>query len=141
MGWASASDIFDPVAQALIDAGVSDDVKRQVLGKLIDKLQAEDWDTEDESVDAFRDDPLIVSLFMERGVRASIDVADGYCQIDHSGGQWHLACCRDYSDVQPGTVEAHDGMVRAWVAHAAQAHGGDGRVPAWALIVPEGADR
>ena len=67
MGWASAGAIFDPVAQALIDLNASDDVKRGVLGPLIDRLTAEDWDTCDESADAFADDPVIVELFGERG--------------------------------------------------------------------------
>jgi hypothetical protein len=31
-------------------------------------LQACDWDTEDESLEEFRDDPVIVSLFAEHSV-------------------------------------------------------------------------
>ena len=42
MGWSSAGGIFNPVAQALIDAGVSDEVKRTVLGRLIAQLQEDD---------------------------------------------------------------------------------------------------
>lgn len=68
MGWASAGGIFDPVAQALVDLGASEDVKRKVLGPLIDKLRNEDWDTCDESAEQFADDPAIVALFAERGL-------------------------------------------------------------------------
>lgn len=68
MGWASAGEIFDPVAQALIDLGADEQTKRRVLGTLIDKLQDGDWDTEDESLAEFADDPVIVALFAERGV-------------------------------------------------------------------------
>lgn len=68
MGWGSAGDIFDPVAQALVDLGASEDVKRRVLGPLIDKLRDEDWDTCDESAERFVDDPVIVALFAERGL-------------------------------------------------------------------------
>jgi hypothetical protein len=67
MGWASAGTIFDPVAQALIDLDATDDMKRGVLGPLIDQLTGEDWDTCDESANKFRDDPVIVALFAERG--------------------------------------------------------------------------
>ncbi|MCX5209766.1 hypothetical protein OG689_10770 [Kitasatospora sp. NBC_00240] len=68
MGWASASRIFDPVAQALIDAGASDELKTRVLGKLISQLQNEDWDTEDESLEDFRHDPAIVAAFAANDV-------------------------------------------------------------------------
>jgi hypothetical protein len=67
MGWASAGDIFDPVAQALIDLGATEDMKRGVLGPLIEKLQAEDWDTCDESARRFADDEVIADLFAEAG--------------------------------------------------------------------------
>ncbi len=67
MGWASAGEIFDPIAQALIDVGATDDMKRTVLGPLIDRLTAEDWDTCDESAEEFADDPVITALFAERG--------------------------------------------------------------------------
>lgn len=73
MGWASASRIFDPVAQGLIDAGASGEIKRRVLGDLIGTLQGEDWDTEDESLEEFRDDPVIVALFAEHGVKLPED--------------------------------------------------------------------
>jgi hypothetical protein len=68
MGWASAGPIFDSVAQGLIDAGASEEIKRRVLGDLIGTLQGEDWDTEDESLEAFRGDQVIVDLFAEHGV-------------------------------------------------------------------------
>lgn len=68
MGWNTGGDIFDPVARALVDLGADEKTKRTVLGKLIDTLQANDWDTEDESLYAFRDDPVIVDLFHEAGV-------------------------------------------------------------------------
>lgn len=73
MGWASGGRIFDSVAQGLIDANASAEIKRQVLGDLIDALQEEDWDTEDESLEAFKDDLVIVELFAEHGVRADDD--------------------------------------------------------------------
>lgn len=68
MGWASGADIFDRVARSLINAHVDEDTKRQVLGEPIDSLQDSDWDTEDESLERFRDDAVIVELFAQRGI-------------------------------------------------------------------------
>jgi hypothetical protein len=76
MGWASASRIFDPVAQGLIDAGASEEIKRRVLGDLIGVLQGEDWDTEDESLEEFGDDPVIVAVFAEHGIKLHDDEGD-----------------------------------------------------------------
>ena len=67
MGWSGANEIFDPVAEALVEAKVSDEVKRSVLGVLIGQLQDEDWDTEEISLEQFRDDPAIVAAFAEHG--------------------------------------------------------------------------
>jgi hypothetical protein len=52
MGWASAGQIFDPVALALIDSGVPDKAITRVCVVLIKQLQAGDWDTTGESWDA-----------------------------------------------------------------------------------------
>ncbi|TDB83416.1 hypothetical protein E1264_28470 [Actinomadura sp. KC216] len=69
MGWGSAGyRIFDPVAQALIDADASEETKRRVLGDLIEELRQEDWDTEHDSLQRFEDDPTIVAIFAEHGV-------------------------------------------------------------------------
>lgn len=68
MGWNTANQIFDPVARALIDAGATDELKTRVLGELIGQLQQEDWDTEDESLDEFKDDPAIVAAFAANDV-------------------------------------------------------------------------
>ncbi|MFD5663427.1 hypothetical protein ACFWIK_00760 [Streptomyces anthocyanicus] len=68
MGWNSANRIFDPVAKALQKANADDDTKRTVLGVLIRELQEGDWDTEDESLEDFLNDPAIVSAFADRNV-------------------------------------------------------------------------
>ncbi|MFI0236357.1 hypothetical protein [Streptomyces sp. NPDC016845] len=68
MGWNSAHRIFDPVAKALIETGADDDTKRKVLGDLIGELQEGDWDTGDESLEDFLDDPAIVSAFADHNV-------------------------------------------------------------------------
>lgn len=68
MGWASAGAIFDNVARSLQTAGACVTIKRQALGPLIDSLRDNDWDTEYESLEQFRDDPVIVDLFAQRGI-------------------------------------------------------------------------
>ncbi|MGK9463961.1 hypothetical protein ACSLFT_28605 [Streptomyces sp. G6] len=68
MGWNSANRIFDPVARALINTGADDTTKRKVLGDLISELQDGDWDTGDESLEDFLDDPAIVAAFHDRNV-------------------------------------------------------------------------
>ncbi|EDY43932.1 hypothetical protein [Streptomyces sp. SPB074] len=42
MGWSSATTVFTPIAQALIDAGTDDATKRRVLVDLIRGLQQGD---------------------------------------------------------------------------------------------------
>jgi hypothetical protein len=69
MGWASAGQaIFDPVMQALIDAGASDEIKATIASRLIDVLQENDWDTEDESLEEFANDPVIVAAFADHEI-------------------------------------------------------------------------
>ena len=70
MGYASAGyTIFNPIMRALIASGAPDDTKKTVASLLIKQLQAEDWDTEDESLEEFADDLAIVAAFAENGVR------------------------------------------------------------------------
>lgn len=69
MGFGSAGyKFFDPTARALIKAGASSEEKEQLLGDLIEHLQVEDWDTELDSLQQFRDDPAIVRAFAKHGV-------------------------------------------------------------------------
>ncbi|MGW1938985.1 hypothetical protein [Streptomyces goshikiensis] len=63
MGWGSAYRVFNNVADGLIEAGASDDVKEKTLTKLIRDLQDEDWDTELDSLQDYRNDPAIVRAF------------------------------------------------------------------------------
>lgn len=73
MGWASAGRIFDTVADGLIKANASDEIKRDVLGTLCSALQDEDWDTEEESLEQYAGDPVIVQMFADHGVALSED--------------------------------------------------------------------
>lgn len=60
--------IFNTVADALVEAGASDDVKEKALTKVIRGLQEEDWDTELDSLQSYRDDPAIVRAFANNDV-------------------------------------------------------------------------
>jgi hypothetical protein len=68
MGWNSAGEIFDPVAKTLVELNASDATKTRVLGDLIGALQDGDWDTEDGSLEQFKDDPAIVAAFADHDV-------------------------------------------------------------------------
>ncbi|MFJ5638680.1 hypothetical protein [Streptomyces sp. NPDC093223] len=69
MGFGSAGlTFFNPVAHSLIEAGASDEAKEKTLTKLIADLQAEDWDTELDSLQLFLDDPAIVRAFAANGI-------------------------------------------------------------------------
>ncbi|MFI8300018.1 hypothetical protein ACIGCZ_29240 [Streptomyces nigra] len=69
MGFGSAGlTFFNPVARSLIEAGASDEVKEKTLTDLIANLQAEDWDTELDSLQLFLNDPAIVRAFANNGI-------------------------------------------------------------------------
>ncbi|MFJ2205998.1 hypothetical protein [Streptomyces microflavus] len=69
MGWGSAgAKIFDPVARALIAADAPD--RETILADIIGALQAEDWDTELDSLDRFLTDPPTVQAFARHGITA-----------------------------------------------------------------------
>lgn len=149
MGWASAGSIFDPVAAALIEAGASDDLKRRVLGKLIETLQDGDWDTEDESLRQFRDDPVIVAEFVKHCVGDEIGTygseVTGLIGVTDDDSAWTLTCEGRSScgqlDTRPLTVAGHDDLVCAWAAHDQERHNGAGEVPDWMLLGDQEATR
>jgi hypothetical protein len=138
MGWASAGEIFDPVAQALIDCGADEQTKRRVLGMLIGKLQDGDWDTEDESMRQFRHDPVIAELFRKAGVGDDLYTAGVYGELEFHGDEWVLSC-DEHGELDRADDDAagHDSLVLVWVGHCRDRHGGDGQVHPDMLINPE----
>jgi hypothetical protein len=68
MGWGSGYSIFNTVADALVEAEASDEVKERALTKVIRGLQEEDWDTELDSLQSYLDDPAIVRAFANNDV-------------------------------------------------------------------------
>ena len=69
MGWCSASDIFDTVARGLIQADASREVMFETLTPLIERLRADDWDCEYDSLTVFRGNPVIVDIFAAFGIQ------------------------------------------------------------------------
>lgn len=67
MGWGSAGRIFDPIARGLIQAEVEDDKVTDLADQIIGLLVAEDWDTVNESVNEFQDNPAILAAFNRNG--------------------------------------------------------------------------
>jgi hypothetical protein len=65
MGWASASPIFDAVAQKLIDHSAPEHVVTDVCAALIQELCDGDWDTLDESINRFRDSSAVMAAFRQ----------------------------------------------------------------------------
>lgn len=68
MGWNSANEIFDPVCEAILQVGIAAEKATEILRVLISKLQDGDWDTEDESLDEFGNEPVVVDAFRKCGI-------------------------------------------------------------------------
>lgn len=130
MGWNSANRIFNPVARALIEAKATDETKRKVLGDLIAELQEGDWDTEDESLEDFLDDPAIVAAFHDRNVHTQDQsccrqtvVADAQERITVALAERFADCAPEdemYVEMQlPGGEERHRGVTPQEVAEVA----------------------
>jgi hypothetical protein len=64
MGWNSANEYFDPVADAFIALGAPAEIVTPVLTVLVRALKDGDWDTEDESEEKYKDHPAIVAAFI-----------------------------------------------------------------------------
>lgn len=127
MGWSSAGDIFNKVADAFIAEQATDRLKANVLGPLIDVLRDGDWDTWDESREQYTADPAISELFAKLG-REFYGNGE-YGEIDFSGGRWSLRCSHHgILDVADDNAAEHDRLVRLWASHDQADHGGDGEV-------------
>lgn len=63
MGWNSANPIFDETARAVLNANIGSEKTTDILTVLIDQLRDGDWDTLDESINEFRDEPAVIAAF------------------------------------------------------------------------------
>lgn len=96
MGWASANEIFDPVADVLIGSGADAGVQQAVCSALIGSLLRQGWDTGEESLGLYRDHAPVVAAFREHGITVM-------CGEEHLEETW---VCEE--------EEGHEGDHRDW---------------------------
>lgn len=68
MGWGSAGGLFNDIVHAMIDGGVHGDNLTDICEKIIRQFQEGDWDTEEESLEAFDRHPDVVEAFRRCGI-------------------------------------------------------------------------
>ena len=109
MGWASGGEVFDPVADKLIELGATEEMKREVCSVLIAALQNRGWDTESESLGMYPNDQGIIAAFREHGVVQTCANEEGpdwagWCELelghdgshdDDCGNTWPRAVSSD----------------------------------------------
>lgn len=61
MGWCSGTDVFDTMANFVLNSDASGDAKYEVLLALADVLEDHDWDCQGES--GHRGDPIVQRVF------------------------------------------------------------------------------
>jgi hypothetical protein len=115
MGWASGSEVFDPVAKALIDGGADDTLKTNVCSVLINQLRERGWDTEEESLGLFEEDDAIVRAFRQNGITLK-------CHEEHDTETWvceedrgHCDSHRDYAGNTWTDIDLLDGLVASYI--------------------------
>lgn len=88
MGWCSGTDVFVPVAQAIIDSDASEETKVKLLVTLIQTLWNEDWDCEWDT--SLVEQPLVKRAFLQLDPSfydgADADWTDG--EHDKTGDDW-----------------------------------------------------
>jgi hypothetical protein len=68
MGWNTGNEIFEPVAWAVASTRMDSEAAIRILEILIGTLQDRDWDTEDESLEVFKDNQVVVEAFERCGI-------------------------------------------------------------------------
>lgn len=117
MGWASGGQIFDLVTHALIESNATDKLLSDVCYRLGRALCEQDWDTVGESIDEFRDNPVVVEALRRAEGWSYIDEEeDAIIDYDTDTDEWSIAVAGRELGRAPGTSEGHDDMVRRWFA-------------------------
>jgi hypothetical protein len=91
MGWASGSEIFDPVCQVIVDfteasTGMYPADATKILSVLIGQLQDGDWDTEYYSLEKFKQYPYVVAAFAENNINLEEPTLE--IEEEPSHGDW-----------------------------------------------------
>lgn len=84
MGFNTGGYIFDPVCRKLQTSFIWPQTRQVILVTLIKALQAQDWDTEYESLELFTDDPVVVAAFRETCPEMFEDTDFGGREIEHA---------------------------------------------------------
>lgn len=79
MGWASAGEIFNRTARAVLESQASDAETIEILYELADALRDGDWDTVDESIEEFAEYPYVV---------LALRMASGLLELDSATGDF-----------------------------------------------------
>jgi len=117
MGWASGGDIFDKVTHALIDSNATNKVLDHVCYELATALRDGDWDTIDESVDEFRDNPAVVAALRRASGWTYLNGEDDAILDYHPGSdEWSITVAGRELGRTAGTQEGPDQLVRLWFA-------------------------
>lgn len=99
MGWASAGNYFEPVANALIECGADDDTRYKICKALISALQDGDWDTAAESLGLYSQDEAIVQAFRDCNIliECGAEFNEGPVWLWCEEEQGHEGKHRDYN--------------------------------------------
>lgn len=98
MGWASGGAIIEPVIHIMVkavdNAELEKSVATSILAKMIDKLRDSDWDTCDETLEAWLHVPFVVGAFAVNGISLGVHDYQGAKLlarrvIDANADQWH----------------------------------------------------
>lgn len=96
MGWGSAGEIFNTVADALIESDAESDVIVNILVPLIGHLKGEDWDTAEESMEAYQRREGWGAAAVIRALAQSGEQPT-YCaeqsMMSHNGMTLRYTCC------------------------------------------------
>lgn len=76
MGWSHGSEVFDPVAEKMIEIGVPPQQQTEIASALISALRDQDWDDPEESLSAFGRHPAIVEAFARQDITLDDDEED-----------------------------------------------------------------
>ena len=81
MGWCSATEIFDSMAEAIFETKeVSPELGKTLLKKLVTKLQYQDWDCEFDTI--YWQNPLVREVFKETNPDWDWDYIDQYSPVE-----------------------------------------------------------
>lgn len=125
MGWSSGGQIFDLVAQGMIDASADEAIVDRVLTELAVALTDRDWDTLDSSIDVFAGHPVVQhALRKAQGwlyLYAADDRGQGHLEYspDSAGGLWRMTL-DEVELTAEGTVAGFNQLVDAWAAHGGE---------------------